>query len=91
MMGIYKNILTGIISMLFLVLITCQDNPDCSDCGGNLLDGFLFKKVTQEDLADIGSIDGVNIGICIRYQLTGLTEDDFDLDTIEIVDDCCCD
>ena len=90
-MGIYKNILTGIISMLFLVLITCQDNPDCSDCGGNLLDGFLFKKVTQEDLADIGSIDGVNIGICIRYQLTGLTEDDFDLDTIEIVDDCCCD
>lgn len=91
MMVIYKNILTGIISMLFLVLITCQDNPDCSDCGGNLLDGFLFKKVTQEDLADIGSIDGVNIGICIRYQLTGLTENDFDLDTIEIVDDCCCD
>ena len=62
MMGIYKNILTGIISMLFLVLITCQDNPDCSDCGGDLLDGYLFKKVTQEDLADIGSIDGVNIG-----------------------------
>ena len=47
--------------------------------------------MTQEDLADIGSIDGVNIGICISYQLSGLTEGDFDLDTIEIVDDCCCD
>jgi hypothetical protein len=91
MMGIYKRILNGIVSILFLALITCQDNSECSDCGGNLLDGYLFKKVTQEDLSDIGNIDGVNIGICIRYQLSGLTEGDFDLETIEIVDDCCCD
>jgi|TARA_B100001013_G_C24527914_1_gene409607 hypothetical protein len=91
MMGIYKKILRAIVSILFLTLLTCQDNSECSDCGGNLLDGYLFKKVTQEDLADIGSIDGVNIGICIRYQLSGLTEGDFDLETIEIVDDCCCD
>tara|TARA_B100000470_G_scaffold39620_1_gene28602 strand:- start:3164 stop:3439 length:276 start_codon:yes stop_codon:yes gene_type:complete len=91
MMDIYKKILRGIVSILFLTLLTCQDNSECSDCGGNLLDGYLFKKVTQEDLADIGSIDGVNIGICISYQLSGLTEGDFDLDTIEIVDDCCCD
>ncbi|MFL3028388.1 MAG: hypothetical protein ACJZ1O_08890 [Candidatus Neomarinimicrobiota bacterium] len=47
--------------------------------------------MTQEDLADIGSIDGVNIGICIRYQLSGLAEGDFDLETIEVVEDCCCD
>ena len=91
MMGIYKKILNGIISILFLALITCQDNPDCSDCGGSLLDGYLFKKVTQDDLTDIGSIDGVNIGICIRYQLSGLAEGDFDLETIEVVEDCCCD
>ena len=91
MMGIYKKILRGIVSILFLTPLACQDNSECSDCGGNLLDGYLFKKVTQEDLADIGSIDGVNIGICIRYQLSGLTEGDFDLETIEIVDDCCCD
>ncbi len=91
MMGIYKKILRAIVSILFLTLLTCQENSECSDCGGNLLDGYLFKKVTQEDLADIGSIDGVNIGICIRYQLSGLTEGDFDLETIEIVDDCCCD
>jgi hypothetical protein len=32
----------------------------------------------------------MNIGICIRYQLLGLTEEEFDLETIAIVDDCCC-
>jgi len=90
-MSIYKIIYNGIVSILFFTLITCQDNSDCSDCGGNLLDGYLFKKVTQEDLADIGSVDGVNIGICIRYQLSGLAEGDFALETIEIVEDCCCD
>tara|TARA_Y100000588_G_scaffold391543_1_gene500481 strand:+ start:1024 stop:1299 length:276 start_codon:yes stop_codon:yes gene_type:complete len=91
MMSIYKKFLIVIIPIVLFTFFTCQDNLECSSCGGGLLDGYLFKKVTQEDLADIGSIDGVNIGICIRYQLTGLTEDDFDLDTIEIVDDCCCD
>ena len=57
----------------------------------NLLDGFLFKEVTQDDLAKVGNIEGMNIGICIRYQLIGLTEEEFDLETIAIVDDCCCD
>ena len=90
-MSIYKIIFNGIVSILFLTLFTCQDNSECSDCGGNLLDGYLFKKVTQEDLADIGSVNGVNIGICIRYQLSGLAEGGFDLETIEIVEDCCCD
>jgi len=55
------------------------------------LDGFLFKEVTQDDLAKVGNIEGMNIGICIRYQLIGLTEEEFDLETIAIVDDCCCD
>ena len=55
------------------------------------MEGFLFKKVTQDDLAEIGNIEGMNIGICIRYQLLGLTDEEFDLETITIVDDCCCD
>ena len=50
----------------------------------------FFKEVTQDDLAEIGNIEGMNIGICIRYQLLGLTEEEFDLETIAIVDDCCC-
>ncbi len=83
--------LTIILTLSLFLLVTCEDNPECASCGGGLLEGFLFKKVTQDDLAKVGNIEGMNIGICIRYQLTGLTEEEFDLETIAIVDDCCCD
>ena len=83
--------LTIILTLSFFLLVTCEDNPECASCGGGLLEGFLFKKVTQDDLAEIGNIEGMNIGICIRYQLLGLTDEEFDLETIAIVDDCCCD
>ena len=85
-----KVFLTIILTFSLFFLVTCGDNPECASCGGGLLDGFLFKEVTQSDLAEIGNIEGMNIGICIRYQLTGLTEEEFDLETIIIVDDCCC-
>ena len=83
--------LTILLSLSTFLLVTCEDNPECASCGGGLLEGFLFKKVTQDDLAEIGNIEGMNIGICIRYQLLGLTDEEFDLETIAIVDDCCCD
>ena len=83
--------LTIILTLSFFMMVTCEDNPECASCGGGLLEGFLFKKVTQDDLAEIGNIEGMNIGICIRYQLLGLTDEEFDLETIAIVDDCCCD
>ena len=83
--------LTIILTLSLFLLVTCEDNPECASCGGGLLEGFLFKKVTQEDLAEIGNIEGMNIGICIRYQLLGLTDEEFDLETIAFVDDCCCD
>ena len=83
--------LTIILTLSLFLLVTCEDNPECASCGGGLLEGFLFKKVTQDDLAEIGNIEGMNIGICIRYQLLGLTDQEFDLETIAIVDDCCCD
>jgi len=83
--------LTIIITLSLFFLVTCEDNPECASCGGGLLEGFLFKKVAQDDLAEIGNIEGMNIGICIRYQLLGLTDEEFDLETIAIVDDCCCD
>ena len=86
-----KVILTIILTVSLFLLVTCEDNPECASCGGGLLEGFLFKKVTQDDLAEIGNIEGMNIGICIRYQLLGLTDEEFDLETIAIVDDCCCD
>jgi len=83
--------LTIILTLSLFLLVTCEDNPECASCGGGLLEGFLFKKVTQDDLSEIGNIEGMNIGICIRYQLLGLTDEEFDLETIAIVDDCCCD
>jgi len=83
--------LTIILTLSLFLLATCEDNPECASCGGGLLEGFLFKKVTQDDLAEIGNIEGINIGICIRYQLLGLTDEEFDLETIAFVDDCCCD
>ena len=83
--------LTIILTLSLFLLVTCEDNPECASCGGGLLEGFLFKKVTQDDLAKIGNIEGMNIGICIRYQLLGLTDEEFDLETIAFVDDCCCD
>ena len=83
--------LTIILTLSLFLLVNCEDNPECVSCGGGLLEGFLFKKVTQDDLAEIGNIEGMNIGICIRYQLLGLTDEEFDLETIAIVDDCCCD
>ncbi len=86
-----RVILTIIITLSLFLLVTCEDNPECTSCGGGLLDGFLFKEVTQNDLAEIGNIEGMNIGICIRYQLLGLTDEEFDLETIAFVDDCCCD
>ena len=83
--------LSIILTLSLFFLVTCENNPECVSCGGSLLEGFLFKKVTQDDLAEIGNIEGINIGICIRYQLLGLTDEEFDLETIAIVDDCCCD
>jgi len=82
--------LTILLTLSTFLLVTCEDNPECTSCGGDLSDGFLFKEVTQNDLAEIGNIEGMNIGICIRYQLTGLIEEEFDLETIAVVDDCCC-
>ena len=83
--------LTIILTLSLFFLVTCEDSPECASCGSGLLEGFLFKKVTQDDLAEIGNIEGMNIGICIRYQLLGLTDEEFDLETIAFVDDCCCD
>ena len=80
-----------ILTLSLFLLVNCEDNPECVSCGGGLLEGFLFKNVTQDDLVEIGNIEGINIGICIRYQLLGLTDEEFDLETIAIVDDCCCD
>ena len=62
------------------------DNTDCMDCGGGLLDGYLYKEVTIEDIADLAEIDvSVEAGKCIRFKME---ENQFS--DAKIVEDCCC-
>lgn len=79
-----------IISSLILYGLTgCNDSSECTNCGGGPVDGFLYKRVTQEDLSQLGSIEDITLDTCIRFQFIDM--DEFDLESIEIVDDCCCD
>jgi hypothetical protein len=38
-------------------------------------------------MQELGTIDDIEIGACIRFKLDG---SDFDLDNVAVVDDCCC-
>jgi hypothetical protein len=50
------------------------------------LDGYLYKEVTVEDIANLTDIDvTADVGKCIRFKLDGE-----DFSDAEIVDDCCC-
>jgi len=78
-----------IISCLsILTFIACEKEEGCDNCGGTILDGYLFNEVTTEDLTALGTIDNIEVGVCIRYKLDGV---EFDLETVKVVDDCCCD
>ncbi|MBL7013653.1 MAG: hypothetical protein ISR83_04475 [Candidatus Marinimicrobia bacterium] len=76
-----------IIFSLALLSLSCDNNaPECGDCGGGILDGFIYQTVTLEDIAPLADINiATDVGACIRAQLDeeGFTE-------ATIVDDCCC-
>tara|TARA_A100001035_G_C27548366_1_gene392887 strand:+ start:347 stop:607 length:261 start_codon:yes stop_codon:yes gene_type:complete len=62
------------------------DNTDCMDCGGGLLDGYLYKEVTLTDIPKLSEIAiSANIGNCIRFKMDGEN-----FDSAEIVENCCC-
>jgi len=80
------------LALIFLscFLLSCDagtGDPDCTDCGGGLLDGYLYKEVTVEDVAGLAEIDvsGVTVGKCIRFKLDGT-----EFSEATVVDDCCC-
>jgi hypothetical protein len=80
-----RNIL--LISFLaMLVFPACEKEEGCDDCGGTILDGYLFNEVTTEDLSMIGDVEDIEVGACIRYKLDGAV-----FDAVKVVDDCCCD
>ena len=75
-----------LVSFLLLNCETSTNNPDCNECGGGLLDGYLYKEVTIEDVAGLAEINvSVNIGKCIRFKMDGS-----EFSEAVIVDDCCC-
>ena len=75
---------------IFLFFISCSapsNNNDCNDCGEGMIDGYLYKKVTLDDItASLLEIEpSIIIDQCIRYKTDG---DEF-IDA-SIVDECCC-
>ena len=72
---------------LMFFLNGCSSNEnDCNDCGGGLIDGYLYKEVTIEDVAGLAEINvSVNIGKCIRFKMDGS-----EFSEAVIVNDCCC-
>lgn len=73
---------------IMIAFTACEKEEGCDDCGGTILDGYLFNEVTTEDLSALGAVEGIEVGACIRYKLDGT---EFDLETVMVVDDCCCD
>jgi hypothetical protein len=77
-----------IISCLaILIFPACEKEEGCEDCGGSILDGYLFNEVATEDLTALGTIEDIEVGVCIRYKLDG---SEFNLESVKVVDDCCC-
>jgi hypothetical protein len=72
---------------VFLGCDTSSNTPECNDCGGGLVDGYLYKKVTIDDITS-GLLDiksSFSIDECIRYRMDGI-----DFTEAESVDNCCC-
>ena len=79
---------------LALIFLSCfslscdagAGDSECTDCGGGLLDGYLYKEVTVEDVASLAEIDvSTNVGKCIRFKMDGT-----EFSEAIVVDDCCC-
>jgi hypothetical protein len=83
-----KNNLFAFLAIVLMNFGGCDEPSSCNDCGGGLIDGYLYTKVTCFDLSQLGSVEGINLDSCIRYKLSG---EDFATETVSVVPDCCCD
>ena len=59
---------------------------NCTNCGGGLVDGYMYKEVSVADLTSLGAFGYIEVGVCIRYKRDGNGE----WETVQVVDDCCC-
>ena len=82
-----NNLVLILLSCFLLSCVAGEGDSDCTDCGGGLLDGYLYKEVTVEDVAGLAEIDvsGVTVGKCIRFKM-----DETEFSEATVVDDCCC-
>ena len=78
-----------VLIFLSCFLLSCNSgagDSECTDCGGGILDGYLYKEVTVEDVAGLAEIDvSANVGKCIRFKMDGT-----EFSEATVVDDCCC-
>jgi len=86
--GIDMNRFLKIIFLL-IFLINCagsSSDSSCTECGGGLLDGYLYKEVTPADMQGLAEIDlTTDVGKCIRFKMDGTN-----FSEATVVDDCCC-
>ncbi len=81
-----REIFVSLTLSVFLASCGGSSNSSCTECGGGLVDGFLYKEVTVEDIAGLAEINvTTDVGKCIRFKL-----DETDFSEATIVDDCCC-
>lgn len=72
------------------MVITGCNQEGCGDCGGGLIDGYLYQRVTSDDLLLLQSaFPDLQLDECIRFQMDDLQE--IDPQSVEFVPDCCCD
>lgn len=82
-----EKIVLNISLLLMLTMVSCNDSSECSDCG-DLIDGYLFRNVTQADFVNFSTIDNIEVDACMRYKIIGSNE--INEKTVSIVDNCCC-
>lgn len=85
-----KKMIGVLIIVIALMVCTNCESDECSDCGGGIIDGHLYTRVTTDDLAQLGAeFPYLKVDDCIRFKFD--INNEFDLETVELVDDCCCD
>ena len=75
--------------LLFLYIISCDNDAKCNTCG-DVFGGFVLMEVTANDLTKyegLAQLKGVDVGVCIRAHIL---EQELNVYSVTIVDDCCC-
>ena len=82
------------LGIFFLIIFYClsgcsmsSENIECDNCNDEMINDYLFKKVTLDDLiTNLLEVNpSINIDQCIKYKII-----DNDYENAIIVDDCCC-